>query len=292
MSRLKFLFSKTLLYYLWHEFRLRCYFKFVVPRMNEIVLDGLRLDVSTLSVKARHRLLCVGYETHEKLMCRDFLDPSDSVLELGAAIGFIGLYCQKQIGIRQYISVEANPRTLEMLKRNYQLNGLRPVAWHAALAPVNGHIALNVDSDFWENSVVDSGDHGNGRKTMDVPGLTFETLMAQVAQPFNVLIVDVEGAELFIDLDRLPDSVQKIIAELHPHLIGPDKTYQIVSTLVCKGFRVARAENNTFVFLKPVVHETQAAPEHAPAVAESPRTARRNRAAAPAGASPAAGLLR
>ena len=63
-----------------------------------------------MSLKVRNRVVNVGYEEAERKMARDFLSPDDSVLEIGGAIGFIGLFCQKKIGIKNYITVEANPQ--------------------------------------------------------------------------------------------------------------------------------------------------------------------------------------
>src|SRR6185436_19536452 len=104
------LFSKTLVYHLYQEAAHRYHWKYVLPNIREIELEGLKFDVSQLSPKIRNRLLSGAYEEYEKKMCRDFLTPNDSVVELGAAIGFIGLICQKQIGIKSYASFEANPK--------------------------------------------------------------------------------------------------------------------------------------------------------------------------------------
>ena len=93
------LFTKTLVYHLYQEAAHRYHWKYVLPKIQEITLEGLKFDVSQLSPKIRNRLLSGAYECYEKQMCRDFLNKNDAVVELGAAIGFIGLICQKQIGI-------------------------------------------------------------------------------------------------------------------------------------------------------------------------------------------------
>jgi FkbM family methyltransferase len=250
MNRVKNLFKKTLLYHGWEEFRFRYYWKYVLPKMKELEIEGIRLDVSKLPVKVRNRILHAGYEAHEMGMCRDFLRPEDSVLELGGAIGFIGLYCQKKIGIQRYVSFEANPRTLEILKQNYRLNGCEPVAWNLALAPRDGSVELDVEGDFWENSIVPMGQPGAGSKTMKVPAASLQTILKKTGHPVNVLIIDIEGAEKFIDYDAIPRGIEKIIIEFHPGIIGTETMYEIIAKLVVKGFRVAREEEGTFVFLQ------------------------------------------
>jgi FkbM family methyltransferase len=232
------------------EFRTRCYFKFVLPRIREVALENLRFDVSSLSLKARNRLLNVGYEIPERTMCRDFLSPDDSVLEIGAAIGFIALFCQKRIGIKRYIACEANPRTFELLQRNYALNAVDSLRWNLALAPTDGQAELEVGSEFWENSVIQQRNGNADRKTITVPAATLDSMLRRAARSVNVLIIDIEGAEQFIDYDQIPAGIEKIIMELHPRLIGVEQTYDIVARLIHRGFRVVRETEGTFAFLR------------------------------------------
>lgn len=250
MSTFKKLFFNTALGHLWQEFLVRYRFKFVLPKIREATLDGIRLDLSSLSLKSRNRLLMGIYEAHEKRMCSEFLSADDSVVEIGSAIGFIGLFCQKNLGIRNYVLFEANPATLRILQANYALNGLAPVASNVALAPRDGPLELEVESDFWENSILPSSRDGL-RKTVSVPGASFGSLLERVGRPFNVLIIDVEGAEQFIDPDEIPASVNKIIIELHPDRLGPEKIRDLTEGLLRQGFHVAGEDAGTFAFLRP-----------------------------------------
>jgi FkbM family methyltransferase len=243
------LFEKTLVHHLMSEFMLRYRFKYVLPKIREIELEGMRFDVTELSTKIRNRLLSGAYEAHEKQMCFDFLDREDAVVEVGGAIGFIGLLCQKKIGIQRYSIFEANPRTCEMLKRNFALNGIEPRVWNMALAHADGHVDLEVGTDFWENSIC-KGRSCDGVKTVRVPAGPLQTLLATAGQEANVLIIDIEGAEQFIAPSQIPEKVQKIIIELHPKVLGPELTYNLVAQFIGMGFRVARQQEDTFVFLR------------------------------------------
>ena len=248
--RAKELLQKTLVYHLTQEFLLRYRFKYVLPKIQEITLEGLKFDVSGLSTKIRNRLLSGAYEAQEKEMCREFLNPEDSVLEIGGAIGFIGLYCQKNLGLKSYCCFEANPRTYEILRKNYELNGVSPKVWNMALAHADGMVELEIGGDFWENSICYDKGGAHGVKTVMVPAGALSTLMKLANQKVNVLIIDIEGAEQFIDFSQIPHETNKVIIELHPKVIGQEATYNIVATLISKGFRVAREDNGTFVFLR------------------------------------------
>lgn len=244
------IFEKTLVHHLYQEFQLRYRFKYVLPRIQEINLEGMKFDVSSLSTKIRNRLLSGRYEAHEKKMCFDFLRADDSVVEIGGAIGFIGLVCQKKIGIKDYACFEANPRTYEILKRNYELNGLEPRVWNMALGETEGQVDLEVGSDFWENSICFNEKCEDGVKTVRVAAGTLGTLLTLAGGKPNVLIIDIEGAEMFIDAGEIPASIRKMIIEMHPKVIGQETTYNLVAEFIGAGFRVAREEEDTFVFLR------------------------------------------
>jgi FkbM family methyltransferase len=248
MTYLDFSISESL-FQRWRDFWIRYYFKFVLPKIESTTIDGIALDLSRLSLKVRNRILNVGYEEPEQRLCRDFLQPTDSVLEIGGAIGFIGLFCQMKLGITRYISVEANPETVEMLKRNYALNGLTPVVWNLALGKTDGKVELNVGGDFWENFIV-YPQKKTRVNTIEVQSATLKSLLDRAPSVVNVLVVDIEGAEQFIDFDQIPLEVNKIIIELHPQVIGQETTYNVISKLIEKGFRVAREEGGTFAFLR------------------------------------------
>ena len=136
----------------WQFFWIRYRFKYVLPRIESTTIDGIHLDISSFCPRVRNRIL-MGYEEPEKRMCQEFLTSTDSVLEIGGAIGFIGLFCQTKLGLRNYITVEANPETVKVLKRNYELNAVTPQVWNLALAAEAGTIGFDVGGDFWEHSI-------------------------------------------------------------------------------------------------------------------------------------------
>ncbi len=230
---------------LWEKARAHWRFKFTLPRLQTLSLEGVRLDVSSLSSLMKNNLLFGRYEVQERRLVERFLTREDAVLELGGAIGFIGLFCQIRLGITQYTTVEANPATVELLKRNYALNGLTPEVWNLALAAENGEIALNVGSEFWENSTLASPQAG---RRIQVPAQTLGSMIRQLHYAPTALIIDIEGAEMMINFHEVPASVKKIIIELHPKVLGRTQTCRIVATLINLGFRLEHEEDGTYLF--------------------------------------------
>lgn len=239
--------ERSLLFQLWDDFRIRWRFKFTLPRVQTVTLEGVQLDVSTLSPLMKNNLLLGRYEVQERQLAQQCLTRDDAVLEVGGAIGFIGLFCQLRLGVTRYTTVEANPGTTALLRRNYALNGRTPVVWNLALAAEDGEVTLNIGNEFWENSVVNGAATG---RTVRVPAATLSSLVRLLDYAPTALIMDIEGAEQFVDFRQLPASVTKIIIELHPGVIGHAKTYRIVAELVNLGFRVEREAGGTFLFLR------------------------------------------
>jgi FkbM family methyltransferase len=242
------LLKRTLLYQLWDDFRTRWRFKFTLPGIKRVTLEGIQLEVTALSPLMKNNLLLGRYEVQERRLAQYALTAGDAVLEIGGAIGFIGLFCQLRLGITRYTTVEANPHTAALLRKNYELNGRSPALWNLALAGEDGEITLNIGGEFWENSVVKAA---SGGQTVRVPAASLATLVGRLDYPPTALIMDIEGAEQYVDFRQLPASVKKIIMELHPHLSGHAQTYRIVADLVNLGFQVDREEGGTFLFLRP-----------------------------------------
>jgi len=219
----------------------------MLPRVRQATLEGVKLDVSTLSPVMKNNLLEGRYEVQERTLAQEFLTAEDAVLEVGGAIGFIGLFCQTRLGISRYTTVEANPGTVEMLKRNYVLNGRTPAVLNLALAAEDGEVTLNIGNEFWENSLVAGANSG---RSVRVPAASLETLTRRLGYAPTALIIDIEGAEQFVNFAQVPRSVRKIIMELHPHVTGFAKTYQIIADLLGLGFHVERENGGTYLFLR------------------------------------------
>jgi FkbM family methyltransferase len=229
------------------QFWLNCYFKFVLPRINRTTLEGVALDLSTLAPRLRNRILNVGYEEAEKSICREMLTSSDAVLELGGGIGFLGLFCQLKLGITKYVTVEANPATVSVLKQNYRLNHREPVVWNCAVGASNGEVCLNVEGDFWEHHLSEAAP-ANG--SIVVNAICLESLLEKIDFAITTLIIDIEGAERHIDFNLLPASIRKIIIEIHPDSLGEHGVQQLIDNIRKQGFRTVQCNDDTLGFLR------------------------------------------
>lgn len=229
------------------NFLTRWHFKVTLPAKRRARLHGIALDISGMSPLMKNHILEGRYEFQERRLADRCLTRKDVVLELGGAIGFIGLFCRKVIGVKHHVTVEPNPNTLTMLKRNYQLNKLTPDIIEAAAAAEDGEISLDVGGEFWENSIVTAG---NSAKRINVPSLSFPSIVQRMPEPPTALICDIEGAETHLDLAQIPPSVTRIIIELHPSIVGEAATKAVINQIHFLGFHTRTVEENTWLFIR------------------------------------------
>jgi hypothetical protein len=111
-------------------------------------------------------------------------------------------------------------------------------------------VELEVGSDFWDNSILARREETVSSCTLEVPGAPLAMLLAKAGQPVTALVVDVEGAERFLDPTTLPNSIRTILIEFHPKILGARETYNLIARLIQSGFYVAKENGGTFAFLK------------------------------------------
>jgi FkbM family methyltransferase len=105
------------------------------------------------------------------------LTPDDSVLEAGGAVGFLAIFSMKILGVRNYCLVEANPRLLPAISRNFALNAVNcPHVVNAAVVAADRKVSFGVNRDFWSSSMIS---RSGQEMLVEVPG---QSLLRQIAQ--------------------------------------------------------------------------------------------------------------
>jgi len=209
---------------------------FSLPRMSSATVNGIKLDVGDLNLEMKKIILRGDYERAEISMCETLIGKDDAIVELGSAVGFVSLFCLKHRSAKAVYCVEANPETLIILERNYRANGYEPNFLHAALASSNADVSLQIGNDFWAHSILQPQSSQNSKHELVVPGFTFHSIWSKIPFRANVLIIDVEGAELFIPWNELPSEITKVIIELHPQFVGTKASLEIINSLYQRGF--------------------------------------------------------
>ena len=172
-------------------------------------------DLTTMPYRAE--FLSDRYESEERQMVREFVQPGDAVLELGACIGIVSCVTNKILADKKrHVVIEANPFCIPSLYRNRNLN-------HAGFLIENCVVSAQPEVVFHVSPCIRSGGMLAREKSIPVrvPVRSLADLEKRYG-PFTTLIMDVEGGELEI-LEAAQESLRRyrlVILELHDFAIG------------------------------------------------------------------------
>lgn len=188
------------------------------------IAPGLRLFIDLSDQVVGMGVLRGRYETEEIELVRKHVRPGDSVLDIGANIGFFTMNLAAMVGESGKVyAFEPSPRVGDLLERSVAENrfGDRVVVARAAAADQPGKLGLFVGAD----SLNLSGSYLLKNETeADAPGTIVEVPVVQIdreqiRRPVSFIKIDVEGAEplsLRGARDILREDKPTILAELNP----------------------------------------------------------------------------
>ena len=143
----------------------------------------------------------------------------DTVIELGAGIGYLSALIATSIDIKSIHSFEANPHLVPYIQSVHAANGLTNAhVTHAILGKRKGTAAFYVRDDLMSSSMMAQDSDPPEPQTEKVDVLNANTAFRDIAP--TVLLCDIEGAEA----DLLPDldlsNLRAAVVKLHPEFIG------------------------------------------------------------------------
>jgi FkbM family methyltransferase len=188
-----------------------------------------------------------AYEIDERRMVVKFIQPEDSVLELGACMGIVSCITNKLLRTpTRHLAVEANPFCLPALHRNRELNQCDFLIENCAASSQK-------DVTFFLHPKFIVGGTAKLKSALPVriPGRSLHDLIERYG-PFSVLIMDIEGSELEI-LGSSVDALRNfrlVIIELHDWVIGADGVTRCRELLQQSGFKMAERSFITEVWVR------------------------------------------
>lgn len=192
------------------------------------IKDGIHIHREIL------KYLYLGtYEISELSILQNTIEKTDRIMDIGAGLGFISIYCAKRIGSANVFAYEANPELIEYIMENFRLNNVNPLVENIILSDHYKEELLFIEEYFWSSSTVlrnlDS-------KEVKVPARNVNDEIYKLN--VNFLIIDIEGGEqnLIPLINFRNNKIKKIIIEMHPHIIGNDNVTKILRLIIESGF--------------------------------------------------------
>ncbi|WP_189570752.1 FkbM family methyltransferase [Parvularcula lutaonensis] len=221
----------------------------IPPYGSVVEVDGFRIRIDPRMAKANIRKLMAGKHVLQERKILDLiLEPGDRMVELGGGIGMVAIAASRAIGSENVTSFEANPALEEVIRENYRLNNVSPTLRMCMVGPEASSRTFYVAKKFSRSSVYDPD--GEDTTAVDVPVVPFnDELMA--IKP-NVLVIDIQGAE--VELIDYADftGVEKLAIEFHPSMTGVRPILSMRRKLAEQhGFEETHRFGNSFVYRKP-----------------------------------------
>lgn len=182
---------------------------------------ALHLDVSRSNAQ---RLLYLEGERFvgERGLVSELVRPGDTVVDVGANIGYYALLAARIVGPRgRVLAFEPEPDNLVELRMNIERNGLgmveiRPVAVGAQAGTVSFLRGIN--------GGVTGGAADDGASTVQVPMVALDDVLEG---PVGMIKIDVEGyeGEVLAGARRVIERCKpRLFVEIHPRMLAPGHT--------------------------------------------------------------------
>lgn len=200
------------------------------------------------------RFLFKTYESPEIALMKKYLDPGDSIIELGACIGVVSCISNKMLDHPEnHVVVEANPDLIAEIEKNKANNRC-----HFSLE--NALISNQAFKTFYTYNIAISGSlqkkvHNPKlvlSREVQVKGVGFESLQAKYGLKFSVLLMDIEGAEYTLIEENLEflKGLRLLIIEFHPNIMEHLDTEKYHRYLEEIGFKFAEKIEKTSVYIR------------------------------------------
>ena len=198
-------------------------FEFVV---GDIVLEAPKPQVSK---SVRKSLRKNDYETAETYLVRHLVRPGNTVLDLGSGLGLTSIVAAKASGHGRVVGYEADPVVAPLAEKNVRRNGVQVEIRNKAIAKEKGAREFYVRRSFTASSLFPI----KRSKRIRIESDAFQDVVDEI-QP-DVIICDIEGIEKEVFVHANLSSVQRMVVEVHPQVIGLLAVLKCVLELAASG---------------------------------------------------------
>jgi len=218
------------------------------PEWQQVAGIELPLQHPLITPPIERDIYYGDYERKELDIIERRLQPGDTVMEVGAGIGFLSAYCARVLGDERVFAYEANPALLELVTAVHARNKVRPQVTQALLGEGDGERDFFVEPDYWASSLVRRSDKAT---CVRIRQIDFNSELRRVAPSF--LIVDVEGGEYELLRNADLSGVSKLCLEIHPDVLGNERVSEMFARLIGSGLTLdfTLMRKNVFYFYRP-----------------------------------------
>ena len=208
---------------------------------REILGSRMFLDVTDPGI-CRDLILYGIREEWAIGVMKDLLRPGQTVVDVGANIGFYVLLESLKVGPSGKVyAIEPVPDNYELLRRNVDLNRRGNIEMHrCAVGDKPGRAQMHLS--HLRNWHAMTAVHATGR-VIEVEVVTLDAFLEGKPSP-SLVRMDVEGYEYEI-LQGMEETLERstdltLFIEIHPHIMGAERMRSMLQLLARHGYEIAR----------------------------------------------------
>ena len=202
---------------------------------SSLVVHGIEVPISPSEVSPLiwERLSNGSYESKEIRLAPKAAKRGDRILELGAGLGIV-TSALAAVPLARVWAFEADPLTVKLAQRVLATNERDNVVLaHGILgAGQPRDFRFYRRRDLWASSLIES--QGCYEETIHVPSANVDEFVAR--HSIDLMVMDIEGAELELLSQATLPGVERIFVELHDFLYGLEGVQTIMMELGRKGY--------------------------------------------------------
>lgn len=214
------------------------YYKF----FNIVKINGILLNIKNLHYHKNElkKLISGKYEIGENSIMKETLNSNDIVLDLGTGIGYNSIYAKKNIGCEVF-SFEGNPELIPIIKENLKLNKVKVEIYNkiVVVEKSKNFVIFNVAEHYTGSSLENLDSLTNLKNKYEIETISINDVINDILPTY--MMCDIEGGELgiFSNCDFLKESsINKILIEFHPRVLGENKTLELINNIINQGFHL------------------------------------------------------
>ncbi|MGB0844481.1 MAG: FkbM family methyltransferase, partial [Alphaproteobacteria bacterium] len=201
-------------------------------RPNHVVISGIKIySGPQVPKKIRRQLFKFRHETEELQYLPSLIEKGDCVIECGAGIGATTAMIGKIVGSKSLISLEPNANAHNIIHKTLDLNGVSTRVRSQAISCDEKGLDIYMMVNWLSSSSTQRSDEA---VKVHVQTTTLQKLQHELNA--NVLVIDVEGAEVEVLTEESLQGFAKLLIEFHPHIVGEKSANELKSNLLSWGF--------------------------------------------------------
>lgn len=198
-------------------------------------------------------LVDVDFENHITQLLEKTIKAGDTVLDIGAHIGYHTLTMANLVGPRGKVyAFEPDPVNFSLLKKNIEVNGYQnAVLWQKAVSNKNGQEKLYIGKK--SNALNRIYNSRHGQSSINIESVRLDDF---IYGRVDLMKIDINGGEgiAFEGMQSILRRTSKIILEFYPVFVkeGGVDPMRILNTLQQNGFKLSQIKGTELEYINDV----------------------------------------